>query len=378
MDFTFSEEHKMLQTTVKEFATDKLEPVADELDRKQEFAWDNFKMMAELGLFGLSIPPEYGGGGGNELSIAIAVEELGRACASTADILDAHLCLCAAPIYRHGTEEQRQKFVPSLASGERVGAFAATEPEAGSDLGNIQTTAVKDGDYYILNGTKIFITNGDVCGTVLVLANIPELGKRGMTVFIVEEGTPGYSKGKKYDKLGMRAATNADQVLEDCRVPAANRLGEEGQGMRIFLEILDHGRIGIAAQAMGITQAVLDKAVEYSKERVQFGSPIGQNQGISWRLADIATQLEAARLLTHKAAFLADQGQPFRTQAAMAKLQASELAMTATTFGIQIYGGYGYMMESPMQRYFRDAKLTTIYEGTSEVQHLVISRDLSK
>ena len=378
MDFTFSEEHKMLQTTVREFAAKKLEPVADELDRKQEFAWDNFKMMSKVGLFGLSIPPEYGGGGGNELSIAIAVEELGRACASTADILDAHLCLCAAPIYRHGTEEQRQKFVPSLASGEKVGAFAATEPEAGSDLGNIQTTAVKDGDYYILNGTKIFITNGDVCGTVLVLANIPELGKRGMTVFIVEEGTPGYSKGKKYDKLGMRAATNADQVLEDCRVPAANRLGEEGQGMRIFLEILDHGRIGIAAQAMGITQAVLDKAVEYSKERVQFGSPIGQNQGISWRLADIATQLEAARLLTHKAAFLADQGQPFRTQAAMAKLQASELAMTATTFGIQIYGGYGYMMDSPMQRYFRDAKLTTIYEGTSEVQHLVISRDLSK
>ena len=378
MDFTFSEEHKMMQTTVKEFAAKKLEQVADELDRKQEFAWDNFKMMAELGLFGLSIPPEYGGSGGDELSIAIAVEELGRACASTADILDAHLCLCAAPIYRHGTEEQRQKFVPSLASGEKVGAFAATEPEAGSDLGNIQTTAVKDGDHYILNGTKIFITNGDVCGTVLVLANIPELGKRGMTVFIVEEGTPGYSKGKKYDKLGMRAATNADQVLEDCRVPAANRLGEEGQGMRIFLEILDHGRIGIAAQAMGITQAVLDKAVEYSKERVQFGSPIGQNQGISWRLADIATQLEAARLLTHKAAFLADQGQPFRTQAAMAKLQASELAMTATTFGIQIYGGYGYMMESPMQRYFRDAKLTTIYEGTSEVQHLVISRDLSK
>ena len=255
---------------------------------------------------------------------------------------------------------------------------AATEPEAGSDLSNVQTTAVRDGDYYILNGTKIFITNGDVCNTVLILANIPESGRCGMTAFIVEEGTPGYSKGKKYDKLGMRAATNADQVLEDCRVPAANRLGEEGEGLRIFLEILDHGRIGIASQALGITQAVLDKGVEYSKERVQFGTPIGQNQGISWRLADIATQLESAKLLTHKAACLADQGQPFRTQAAMAKLQASELAMNATTFGIQVFGGYGYMMESPMQRYFRDAKLTQIYEGTSEVQYLVIARDLYK
>ena len=376
MDFTLSEEYKMLQAMVRDFARDKLAPVADELDRKQEFARDNFKLMAGIGLLGLGIPPEYGGSGGDELSIAVAVEELARACASTSDILDAHLCLCAAPICHFGTEEQKQKFLPALVKGEKVGAMAITESEAGSDISNVQMTAVKDGDDYILNGTKIFITNGDVCDMVLLFANIPELGSRGMTAFLAEAGTPGYSKGKKYDKLGMRAATNADQVFEDCRIPAANRLGEEGKGMRLFLETIDHGRIGIAAQALGITQAVLDKAVEYAKQRQQFGAAIASYQSIGWRLADIATELEAARLLTYQAAWLADQGQPFRTQAAMAKVYATELAMRATTFGIQVFGGYGYMMDSPMQRYFRDAKLTEIYEGTSEVQRMVISGNL--
>ena len=376
MDFTLSEEHKMLQTMVRDFARDKLAPVADELDRKQEFARENFKLMAGLGLLGLGIPPEYGGSGGDELSIAVAVAEIARACAATSDILDAHLCLCAAPICRFGTEEQKQKFLPALVKGEKVGAMAITESEAGSDISNVQMTAVRDGDDYILNGTKIFITNGDVCDLVLLFANIPELGSRGMTAFLAEAGTPGYSKGKKYDKLGMRAATNADQVFEDCRIPAANRIGEEGKGMRLFLETIDHGRIGIAAQALGITQAVLDKAVEYARQRQQFGAAIASYQSIGWRLADIATELEAARLLTYQAAWLADQGQPFRTQAAMAKVYATELAMRATTFGIQVFGGYGYMMDSPMQRYFRDAKLTEIYEGTSEVQRMVISGNL--
>ncbi|TET66241.1 MAG: acyl-CoA dehydrogenase [Dehalococcoidia bacterium] len=373
MDFTLSEEHKMLQTTVRDFANDKLAPVADELDRKQEFAWDNFKMMAEMGLLGLGIPPEYGGSGGDELSIVIAMEDIARACASTADIVDAHLCLCAAPIYRFGTEEQKQKFLPALVKGEKVGAHAVTESEAGSDVSRVQMTAVKDGDSYILNGTKIFITNGDVCDIVLVFATIPELGDRGMTAFIVEEGTPGYSKGKKYDKLGMRAATNADQVFEDCRIPVINRIGEEGRGMRIFLETIDHGRIGIAAQALGITKAALDRAADYAKQRQQFGAIIASYQAIGWRLADIFTELEAARLLLYQAAWLADNGQPFRTQAAMAKVYATELAMRATTLGIQVFGGYGYMMDSPMQRYFRDAKLTEIYEGTSEVQRMIIS-----
>ena len=376
MDFVLNEEHRMLQTTVRDLARNKLAAVADELDRKQEFAWDNFKAMSALGLTGMGIPVEYGGSGSDELAVAIAVEELGWACAATADILDTHLCLCTKPIYDYGNEEQRKKFVPPLAKGEKVGAFAITEPEAGSDIGAIQSTAVRDGDSYVLNGTKVFMTNGDVADTAIVFANIPELGARGMTAFIVEDGTPGFSKGKKYNKLGMRAATNADFIFEDCRIPVENRLGEEGKGMKICLSILDHGRIGIAAQTLGITQAVLDKSVEYSKQRIQFGTPISQNQAISWMLADMATQLEAARLLTYKAAFLADQGEPFSVIAAMAKLTASELCMRATTEGIQIYGGYGYMMDSPMQRYFRDAKLTTIYEGTSEVQRMVISRSL--
>ncbi len=376
MDFALSEEHRMLQTTVRDFASEKLEPAADELDRKQEFARDNFKMMAEMGLLGLGIPPEYGGSGGDELSVAIAMEELSRACASTADILDAHLCLCAAPIYRFGTDEQKQQFLPALVKGEKVGAMAITESEAGSDVSHVQMTAARDGDSYILNGTKIFITNGDVCDMVLVFASMPELGERGMTAFLVDAETPGYSKGKKYDKLGMRAATNADQVLEDCRVPAANRLGDEGRGMRIFLELIDHGRIGIAAQALGVTRAILERAVEYAKNRKQFGAAIASYQAIGWRLADMYTELEAARLLTYQAAWLVDSGQPFRTQAAMAKLYATELVMRASTLGIQVFGGYGYMMDSPMQRYFRDAKLTEIYEGTSEVQRMVISAAL--
>ncbi len=378
MNFTFSEEQKMLQTTIRDFATNKLAPVADELDQAQEFAIDNFKMMADLGLTGMTLPSQYGGNDADNVSLAITVAELAKACASTADILDGHLCLCAEQISRYGTEEQKQKFLPPLAKGEKIGSFAITESEAGSDIGAIQTTAVKDGDSYILNGSKIFITNGDVCDIVVVYAGIPELGKRGMTAFIVESGTPGFSKGKKYNKVGMRAATNADLIFEDCRIPAANRLGEEGRGMRLCLNTLDYGRIGIAAQALGITQAVLDKSVDYAKQRVQFGVPIGQNQAISWMLADIATQLAAAKLLTYEAACLADEGVTFTQQAAMAKLFATELCMKAAVQGVQIFGGYGYMMDSPMQRYFRDAKLTTIYEGTSEVQRLVISGLLLK
>ncbi|MFC1995186.1 acyl-CoA dehydrogenase family protein [Chloroflexota bacterium] len=376
MDFTLSEEQKMLQTTVRDFANNKLAPVADKLEQAQEFAMDNFKAAAELGLTGLVIPPEYGGSGADYVSYVIAMEEVARACASTCDLLDGHLSLCTEPIYIYGTEEQRKKFVPPLAKGEKVGSFAITEAEAGSDIGAIKSTAVRNGDSYILNGTKVFMTNGDVSSTAVVFANVPELGTRGMTAFIIEDGMPGFTKGKKYNKVGMRAATNCDYIFEDCPVPVENRLGEEGQGMKICLATLDHGRMGIAAQAIGITQAVLEKSIEYSKQRVQFGAPISQNQAISFALADMATQLEAARLLTYKAASLADRGEPFTIYAAMAKLTATELCMQASVQGIQIFGGYGYMMESPMQRYFRDAKLTTIYEGTSEVQRMVISRAL--
>jgi butyryl-CoA dehydrogenase len=374
MDLELTKEKKDIQAAARDFATKELIPIADELDEAQEFAWNNFKWMAKLGFTGMTLPAEYGGSGFDELSLALAMEEIAKACASTADILDAHLVLCAGLINHFGTEEQKERFLPPLATGEKVGSFAVTEPDAGSDIGSITTEAIRDGDLYILNGQKTFITNGDVCDTVVVFAAIPELAPRGMTAFVVEKGTPGFSKGKKFNKLGMRAATNAELFFEDCRVPAANRLGEEGRGMRIALTTLDHGRIGIAAQALGIAQAVLEQCTEYSKNRVQFGSPIYQNQAIAWKLADMATEIEAARLLVYKAAYLADKGERFSKNAAMAKLYASELAMKAATWGIQIFGGYGYMMEYPLQRYFRDAKLTEIYEGTSEVQRMVISR----
>jgi butyryl-CoA dehydrogenase len=378
MDLFFSENHLLLQNALREFARNKLAPVADKLDQAGEFAWDNFKAMAELGFTGINIPVEYGGCGGDYMSFAIACVELAVGCASTSDILNVQIALCTEPIYMHGNEAQRNKFVPPLARGEKVGAFGITESEAGSDIASIRTTAVKKGDHYVLNGNKVFITNGDVADIMVVFANIPELGKRGMTAFIIEAGMKGFSRGKKYNKLGMRAGTNCDLVFTDCIVPVENRLGEECQGMAICLGILDRGRIGIAGQGIGIATAAFKKATEYAKERKQFGGPIINNQGISWKLADIYTQLEAAKLLMYKAAWLADNNQPFALCAAMAKLTGTELAMKAATEGIQIFGGYGYMMDSPMQRHFRDAKLTTIYEGTSEVQRMIIARSLMK
>jgi butyryl-CoA dehydrogenase len=374
MDLELTKEKKDIQAAARDFATKELTPIADELDQAEEFAWNNFKWMAKLGFTGMTLPTEYEGSGFDELSLALAIEEIAKACASTADILDAHLVLCAGLINHFGTDEQKERFLPPLAKGEKVGSFAVTEPDAGSDIGSIKTEALRDGESYILNGQKTFITNGNVCDTVVVFAGIPELAPRGMTAFVVEKGTAGFTKGKKFNKLGMRAATNAELFFEDCRVPMANRLGQEGKGMRIALATLDHGRIGIAAQAVGIAQAVLEQCTEYSKNRVQFGAPISKNQAIAWRLADMATEIEAARLLVYKAASLVDRGQPFSKNAAMAKLYASELAMKAATWGIQIFGGYGYMMDYPLQRYFRDAKLTEIYEGTSEVQRMVISR----
>jgi len=374
MDFELTEEQKMLQTTIRDFAQSELEPKAEELDQKGEFPYENFKRMAELGLTGMVIPSEYGGSGSDELALAIAMEEIARVCASTADVLSAHAVIGSNTINLFGNEEQKKKYLPPLARGEKICSFAVTEPEAGSDISSIKTTAKKDGDDYILNGQKVFITNGNVCDVVIVFASVPELAPRGMTAFIVEKDTPGFTKGKKFEKLGMRAGTASELFFDDCRVPASNRLGEEGKGMRICLSSLDHGRIQIAAQALGLAQGVLDKAAPYSKERIQFGAPISKNQAITWKLADMATEIEAARLLVYKAAYLASNGQPFIKHAAMAKLYASELAMRAATQGIQIFGGYGYMMDSPMQRYFRDAKLIEIYEGTSEIQRLVISR----
>ena len=376
MDFRLTEEEKMLQATARDFAKRELEPVASGVDEAEEFAMDSFKKMAELGFTGLAISPEYGGSGGNIISLVIVMEEIAKACASTCDILDAHVSLCARPIFLYGTEEQRRRFLPSLTQGEKIGAFAITEAEAGSDISAVKTTATRDGDSYVVNGSKLFITNGPVCDIAVVFANMPALGPRGMTAFIVEANTPGFSRGVQYRKLGMHGATNAELIFDNVRVPASNRLGDEGRGMRICLATLDEGRLGIAAQSVGIGQAVLERAISYSKERKQFGYPIGQNQAIEWMLVDIATKIEAARLLTYQAAFLYDEGVRISKEAAMAKLYASEACMDTAMKGIQIFGGYGYMMDSPMQRYFRDAKLTQIYEGTSEVQRMVIARAL--
>ena len=378
MDFNFSEKHEALREMVRQFAREKVAPVADKYDRSGEFPLDNFRAMGKLGLTGIVIPEEFGGGGADHMSFAVAAEQLAIADASTADVLNAHLALSTEPIFLHGNAAQKKKYLPGLAKGEKIGSFGLTECDAGSDIASIRCTAVRQDNHYVLNGTKIFITNGDHCDTAVVFANMPALGKRGMTAFIVENGMKGFSKGKKYDKVGMRAGTSCDLVFVDCEVPVENRLGEEGQGMAICLSTLDYGRIGIAAQGVGITQAVLERAAAYACERKQFGRPIGDNQGISWRLVDIYVQLEAARLLTYKAAWLADRKEPFSLVASMAKLTSTELAMKAAIDGIQVFGGYGYMMDSPMQRYFRDAKLTTIYEGTSEVQRMIISRSLMK
>ena len=376
MDFHLNEAEQMLQATARDFSKNEIEPVAAAVDEANVFAMDNFKKLAEVGFTGLAIPFDYDGSGGDVMSLVLVMEELAKACASTCDIVDAHTSLCARPILLYGNEEQKAKYLPPLCRGDKVGAFAITEAEAGSDIANIKTTAIRDGDSYVLNGSKLFITNGPVCDAVVVFAGIPELAPRGMTAFIVESDMPGFSRGPQYEKLGMRGATNAELIFTDMRVPAANRLGAEGKGMRICLGTLDEGRIGIAAQAVGISQAVLEHCVEYVKERKQFGKTLGEQQAIQWMLVDMACQIESSRLLLYRAARTMDEGANAVKAAAMAKLIATDTCMDIATKGIQIFGGYGYMMDSPMQRYFRDAKLTQIYEGTSEVQRMVIIRDL--
>ncbi len=376
MDFHLSEAEQMLQTTARDFAKNEIEPVAAAVDEANVFAMDNFKKLAEVGFTGLAIPPEYDGSGGGVMELVLVMEELAKACASTCDIVDAHISLCARPILLYGNEEQKKKYLPPLCRGDRVGAFAVTEAEAGSDIASIKTTAVRDGDFYVLNGSKLFITNGPVCDTIVVFARVPDLAPRGMTAFIVEADMPGFSRSPQYEKVGMKGASNAELIFDNLRVPVANRLGDEGRGMRICLGTLDEGRIGIAAQAVGISQAVLERCIEYAKERKQFGKLIGEHQGIQWMLVDMACRLESARLLLYRAAKTMDESANAVRVAAMAKLVATETCMDMAVKGIQIFGGYGYMMDSPMQRYFRDAKLTQIYEGTSEVQRMVIGREL--
>ncbi len=377
MDFTLTEEQQMFKRMVRDFAAKEIEPVAAQFDEREEFPWDNFARMAELGLTGITIAEEYGGGGGDAMHLMIAVEEIARACAATAVILFADISLCCHSIYKFGNEEQKRRFVVPLAKGEKIGAFALTEAGAGSDVAALETTAVRHGDGYILNGTKVFITNGGEADIAVVFATIDKsLRSRGIIGFAVEKGTPGFSVGKKEHKLGIRASSTTEFLFEDCFVPLENRIGDEGQGMRLALSTIDSSRAMVAAQAVGIAQAALDASLDYAKQRHQFGQPIAEFQAIQWMLVDMATAIDAARLLTYRAVQLEIEGLPFIKEAAMAKVFASEAAMAATTKAVQIHGGYGYVKDYPVERYFRDAKITEIYEGTSEVQRLTIARSL--
>ncbi|MDP8255971.1 MAG: acyl-CoA dehydrogenase [Candidatus Alcyoniella australis] len=379
MDFELNDEMRMMSDMTRDFAREQIEPIAAELDEHHRFPEQIVAKMAELGLLGIPYPEQYGGAGMNYQCYAIAVEEISKACAGTGVILSAHTSLGSDPIYKYGTEEQKQKFLTQLAQGKKIGCFGLTEPGAGSDAAALKTTAVPTDNGWVLNGTKNFITNAVQAGIAIVFAQTDkEKGYKGLAAFIVEKDTPGLTVGKVEDKMGIRASSTAELVFEDCEIPKENLLGEVGKGFRIALSTLDGGRIGIASQAVGIASAALEKATAYAKERVQFGKPIAKLQAIQWMLADMATEIDAARLLVRRAAWLKDQGKNYISEASMAKLFAAETAMRATNKAIQVHGGYGYCKEYPVERYYRDAKITEIYEGTSEVQRLVIAANLLK
>ncbi|MCP8967968.1 acyl-CoA dehydrogenase [Ectobacillus ponti] len=379
MQFKLSEEHEMIRKTVRDFAENEVAPTAAERDEEERFDRVIFDKMAELGLTGIPWPEEYGGIGSDYLAYCIAVEELSRVCASTGVTLSAHTSLAGWPVYKFGTEEQKQKYLRPMAEGTKIGAYGLTEPGSGSDAGGMRTMAKLEGDHYVLNGSKIFITNGGIADIYIVFAlTDPSSKQRGTTAFIVEADTPGFSVGKKEAKLGIRSSPTTEIIFEDCRIPVENRLGEEGQGFKIAMQTLDGGRNGIAAQAVGIAQGALDAAVGYAKERQQFGRPIIDQQGIAFKLADMATSVEAARLLTYQAAWLESAGLPYGKESAMSKLFAGDAAMRVTTEAVQVFGGYGYTKDYPVERFMRDAKITQIYEGTQEIQRLVISRMLAK
>ncbi|MCG0049379.1 acyl-CoA dehydrogenase [Priestia aryabhattai] len=377
MFFKLSEEHEMIRKMVRDFAKNEVAPTAAQRDEEERFDRGIFTQMADLGLTGIPWPEQYGGIGSDYLAYCIAVEELSRVCASTGVTLSAHTSLAGWPIYTFGTEEQKQKYLKPMATGEKIGAYGLTEPSAGSDAGGMRTLAVKDGEDYILNGSKIFITNGDEADIYVVFARIDPNEKR-TSAFIIEKDMPGFSVGKKEKKLGIRSSPTTEIIFEDCRVPKENLLGNEGEGFKVAMMTLDGGRNGIAAQAVGIAQGALDAAVAYAKERQQFGKPIISQQGIAFKLADMATSIEAARLLTYQAAWLESQGLPYGKESAMSKLYAGDTAMKVTTEAVQVFGGYGYTKDYPVERFMRDAKITQIYEGTQEIQRLVISRYLAK
>jgi butyryl-CoA dehydrogenase len=377
MDFALTEEQELLQNMVREFAQKEVEPCAADLDKECRFPADLVGRMAELGLMGIPFPEEYDGTDMGTIAFSIAVEEISRACASTGCILSTHIALGAQPINQWGNEEQKQKYLTKLASGEYLGAFCLTEPGAGTDAGAVATTAVKDGDKYILNGTKIFISNGGQADTYIVIAKTQmDIGAKGLSAFIVEKDFPGFVVGQKEIKMGINASETREIIFKNCEVPAENLIGKEGDGFKIAMTALDLGRIGIGSQALGIAQASLDASVKYAKEREQFGRPIAKFQAIQWMIADMGVKVAASRHLLRHAAWMRDQGQRYSMEAAMGKLHASETAMWAATKAVQVHGGHGFTTQYPVERFMRDAKITEIYEGTSEVMRMVVSGSL--
>ena len=380
MDFHLSKEHLLVRKMYREFAENEVKPLAEELDEEERFPMETVEKMAKLGMMGIYFPKQYGGAGGDVLSYAMCVEELAKVCGTTAVIVSAHTSLCCAPIFENGTEEQKMKYLPDLLSGRKIGAFGLTEPGAGTDASGQQTTAVKNenGDY-VLNGSKCFITNGNVADTFVVFAMTDKTkGNHGISAFIVEKSFPGFSTGKHEKKMGIRGSSTCDLIFEDCVVPKENLLGKEGKGFKIAMQTLDGGRIGIAAQALGIAEGAMEESINFAKTREQFGRPIAKFQNTQFLFADMHVAIEAARLLTYKAAVAKSEGGRFTVDAATAKLFASEAAMKITTKAVQVHGGYGYTKDYPVERMMRDAKITEIYEGTSEVQMMVISGALLK
>lgn len=379
MEFSFSKEHILLKQMYREFAEKEVKPLATEIDEEERFPIETVEKMAKVGFMGIPFPKKYGGEGGDNLGYAIAVEELSRVCATTGVILSAHTSLGAQPIFEFGTEDQKQKYLIPLANGQKLGAFGLTEPNAGTDASSQQTTAVLDGDSYVLNGSKIFITNAGYAQTYIIMAMTDKsAGTRGISAFIVDTDTEGFTIGPEEKKLGIKGSSTCELIFENCRISKENLIGKEGMGFKVAMKTLDGGRIGIAAQALGIAQGALDETISYVKERKQFGRSLSAFQNTQFQIADMAAKIEASRLLVYKAAYNKDKGLPYSYEAAVAKLFASETAMEVTTKAVQLHGGYGYTREYPVERMMRDAKITEIYEGTSEVQRMVISASLLK
>jgi len=377
MDFNLTEEQRLFQKTIRSFCEKELKPIASKIDKEEHFSFDLYKKMGKMGLMGMTVPQKYGGAGIDRVSYMIALEEISRFCGSTGLTVEAHNSLGIGHIYEHGTEDQRKKYLPKLCSGEGFAAWALTEPNAGSDAASVQTTAVLKGNEWVINGTKQFITTGDIADVIVLMAKTDkEKGAKGISAIIVEKDTKGFKVGQLEDKLGLRGSRTAELIFENCHVPKENLLGKIDLGFIGAMNILDRGRSAIGAMSVGIARGALEDSIEYSKQRQQFGRPISKFQAIQWMIADMAMEIDAARLLVYRAAFLEDQNKPFSIEASMAKLFASEIAMKATRNAIQIFGGYGYTREYPVERYFRDIKLCQIGEGTSEVQRMVISKRL--